>query len=592
MAETGRAPGRSRAEPGATGRNRAAPAARPEPGSTALGTARSIWTMTTALTIVNGTVLGAPGATTVAVRDGRVTAVGGRDLAEAGAETVDARGGLVMPGFDDAHLHLVSGARSMSRAQLYPLQTVEAILDAVRAHAAATPDAPWVLGRGWLYAPFPGAMPTAAQLDAAVPDRPAWMDCYDGHTGWGNTAAMRLAGVDRETPDPPNGRIVRDADGSPTGAFKEDAQLLVERHIPRPSEAEDRASVRGALAAMHALGLTAAQDAWLEPAELAAWERLHAAGELDLRFRGALIMEPGQTLAEWRDRLDGYEAQAFPLRGGVHLDAGILKGFVDGVIEARTASMLAPYEGDTSAGLPAWEPDELNPFVAEADRRGWQIELHAIGDRGVRLALDAFEHAARVNGPWAGDPHGVGAAPGTHARRHRVEHIETIDPADIGRFGRLGVIASMQPYHGDPSPNQIDVWAGNIGPERASRAWAWRSIREAGGTLAFGSDWPVVPFDPFIALNNAVNRQTRDGLPAGGWLPGERLAIEHALEAYTSGSAFAAYAEHRRGRVAPGMDADLVVLDRDLLAAGASAIIGTGVRLTVLDGRIVHRSEG
>jgi len=553
--------------------------------------------MTTALTIVNGTILGAPGATAVAIEAGRITAVGGRELAGSGSsggagEIVDARGGLVMPGFDDAHLHLVSGARSMGRARLYPLQTVEAILAEVRRHAEANPDAPWVLGRGWLYAPFPGDMPTAALLDDAVPDRPAWLDCYDGHTGWANSAAMRLAGIDRETPDPPNGRIVRDEAGNPTGAFKEDAQLLVERHIPRPSEDQDRASVKDAVAAMHALGLTAAQDAWLDADELAFWGRVHAAGELRLRFRGALIMEPGQTLAEWRDRLDAYGAQAFPLRGGATLDAGILKGFVDGVIEARTASMLAPYEGDTGAGLPAWEPDTLNAFVGEADRRGWQVELHAIGDRGVRLALDAFEHAARVNGPWTGDPHGTGAAPGTHARRHRVEHIETIDPADIGRFGRLGVVASMQPYHGDPSPNQIDVWAGNIGAERASRAWAWRSIREAGGTLAFGSDWPVVPFDPFIALNNAVNRQTQDGQPAGGWLPGERLAVAHAVEAYTAGSAFAAFAEHRRGRIAPGLDADLVVLDRDLLAAGASAIIGTGVRITVLDGRIVHRSEG
>ncbi len=547
--------------------------------------------MPTELTIINGRVFGAAGADAVRVRDGRIVAVGRAADTGSGGEVVDARGGLVLAGFDDAHLHLRSGARSMSRAQLYPLPTVEAILDVVRAHADANPDAPWVLGRGWLYAPFPGGMPTAALLDAIVPDRPAWMDCYDGHTGWGNSAAMRLAGIDRTTPDPPNGVIVRDADGNPTGAFKEDAQRVVERHLPVPTEDEDRASVHGALTAMHALGLTAAQDAWLEPEELAFWEQIHAAGDLELRFRGALIMEPGQTFAEWRDRLDAYEAQAFAFRGGDRLDAGILKGFVDGVIEGRTASMLAPYEDDTASGLPAWEPGTLDAFVAEADRRGWQIELHAIGDRGVRLALDAFERAARLNGPWTGDPHGTGAAPGTHVRRHRVEHIETIDPADIGRFASLGVVASMQPYHGDPSPNQIDVWAGNIGPDRAGRAWAWRSIRDAGGTLAFGSDWPVVPFDPFIALNNAVNRQTVDGRPAGGWLPRERLPIADALEAYTAGSAFAAFAEGRRGRIAVGLDADLVILDRDLLAAGPSAIIGTSVRLTVIGGRIVHRSE-
>ena len=551
--------------------------------------------MTDELVIVNGRVLGVDRASAVRVAGGRITHVGTdadvRSARGPAAEVVDARGSLVMPGFDDAHLHLRGGARSMDHAQLYPLQAVGAILAAIRDHAAAHPGRPWVLGRGWLYAPFPGGLPSRALLDAVVPDRPAFMGCYDGHTGWANTAALRLAGIDSETPDPPNGVIVRDAAGEPTGVLKEDAQQLVERHIPVPTDGDDRASVRRALGAMHALGLTAAQDAWTDLEELAFWRRVRDAHELPVRLRVALIMEPGQTLAEWRDRLDAYADAAFGLRGGDRLNAGILKGFVDGVIEARTASMLAPYEDDTSAGLPAWEPDELAAFVAEADRRGWQVELHAIGDRGVRVALDAFEHAAAANGPWTGDPHGRGVAPGTLARRHRVEHIETINSADIPRFGRLGVVASMQPYHGDPSPNQIDVWAGNIGPERASRAWAWRSIREADGSIAFGSDWPVVPFDPFIALNNAVNRQTVDGQPAGGWLPGERLSVEQALESYTAGSAYAAFAEHRRGRMAVGRDADLIVLDRDLLAAGASAIIGTGVRLTVLGGTVVHRSE-
>jgi len=547
------------------------------------------------LTILNGRVLGTPGATAVHVTGGRVSAVGTDATVRAATDgrgtIVDARGGLVMPGFDDAHLHLLSGARQLGDAQLYPLQTVEAIQDAIAAHAAANPLRPWVLGRGWLYAPFPGAMPTSGLLDAVVPDRPAYMGCYDGHTAWANSVALRIAGIDHTTLDPPNGLIVRDEHGEPTGALKEDAQLLVERHIPGPSEEDDRAAVRRAIGGLHAMGLTAAQDAWLDLDGLAFWSRVHAAGELGLRFRAALIMEPGQSLADWRRRLDAYEAAAFGLRGGDHLDAGILKGFVDGVIEARTAAMLEPYEDDTSRGLPAWEPEVLDAFVAEADRRGWQVELHAIGDRGVRMALDAFERAAMTNGPWAGDPHGRGVAPGTWRRRHRVEHIETIDRADVERFGALGVVASMQPYHGDPSPNQISVWAGNIGKERASRAWAWTSIAEAGGRLAFGSDWPVVPFDPFIALNNAVNRQTVDGQPPGGWLPGERLPLPTALDAYTAGSAWAAFADHRRGRVAPGLDGDLVVLDRDLPAAGPSAIIGTAVRLTAIGGRVVYRTE-
>jgi hypothetical protein len=547
--------------------------------------------MHASLSIVNGRVLGVPGASALRVERGRIAAVGGRDVADGAGELVDARGGLVMPGFDDAHIHLRSGAREMTHAQLYPLRTLAAVLDRIREHAAAHPERPWVLGRGWLYAAFPGGLPVRAQLDAVVPDRPAFMGCYDGHSAWVNTPALRLAGIDRTSPDPPNGIIVRDADGEPTGALKEEAQVLVERHVPVPSDAEDRASVREALARLHAAGITAAQDASLDLDDLAFWGRLDAAGELTLRFRGALIMEPGQTLAEWRERLDAYEIAAFPLRGGDWLSAGILKGFVDGVIEARTAAMLEPYEGDTSTGLPMWAPESLDAFVAEADRRGWQVKLHAIGDRGVRMALDAFERAAVANGPWAGRPAGVPGPTGPYRRRHRVEHIETIQPADIPRFASVGVVASLQPFHGDPSPNQTSVWAGNVGPGRASRAWACRSIHEGGGVLAFGSDWPVVPFDPLLALNAAVNRQTPDGEPEGGWYPAERLPIEAALEAYTAGSAYAAFAEGRRGRVAEGLDADLVVLDRDLLAEGGSAIMGTGVRLTVLGGRVVHRSE-
>ncbi|MHB8960904.1 MAG: amidohydrolase, partial [Candidatus Limnocylindrales bacterium] len=312
---------------------------------------------------------------------------------------------------------------------------------------------------------------------------------------------------------------------------------------------------------------------------------------LPLRVRIALDLSHGISFAEWRDRLDAYEAEAFPRRGGTYLGAGILKAFADGVIEARTASMLRPYEGDTGTGLPNWEPDTLNAHVAEADARGWQVETHAIGDRGVRMALDAYEHAARENGPWRGDPAGSGTGPGTLARRHRVEHIETIDAADLERFAALGVVASMQPFHADPSPNQIDLWAANIGPERASRAWAWGTLRRAGAALAFGSDWPIVPWSPWIAIHNAVARQTAAGEPEGGWLPGERLAIGVAIEAYTAGSAHAAFEDRRRGRIAVGLDADLAVLDRDLLAEGASAIIDTTAVATLVGGRIVHRSE-
>jgi predicted amidohydrolase YtcJ len=536
-----------------------------------------------------------PGApTAVAVADGRIAWLGSdadarRDWIGPRTEVIDARGGLLAAGFDDAHIHVLWGARALDAIDLFGIETLDEIRAAIRAGAASRPERPWVVGRGWFYVPFPGGLPTRDELDELVPDRPALLTAYDGHTAWVNSRALALARIHRETPDPPNGLIVRDpTTGEPTGVLKEDAQALVERLIPPPTEAEDERSLERAIAALNAAGITAVQDAWTLPEHLGLWRRLGERGALTVRARLALPMQPDTDLAGWQERLAGFAAEAFPLRGGAWLSAGILKGFVDGVIETRTAAMLAPYEGDTSSGLPNWTPEQLNAFVAAADRAGWQVELHAIGDRAVRMALDAHEHAART-GPWPGDPEGRGAAPGSYRRRGRVEHIETIDPADIGRFGRLGVIASMQPFHGDPSPNQISLWAANIGPERASRAWAAGSILRHGGILAFGSDWPVVPFDPFPALHVAVTRRTVTGDPPGGWLPHEAVDLPAALSAFTLGSAVAAFAESRRGTIAPGLDADLVVLDRDLLLEGPSAIVGTTVRLTVVGGRIVHR---
>lgn len=525
-----------------------------------------------------------PGApTAVAVVDDRIEWIGRDrealdDWRGPGTEVVDARGGLVLAGFEDAHIHVLEGARGLDEVDLFDAGSVDVMIERIRAYAAAHPDAEWVTGHGWLYVPFPGGMPTREQLDAAVPDRPAWMTCYDGHTGWLNSRGLAAAGIDRNTPDPPNGMIVRDpATGEPTGALKEEATDLVDRLLPVPSPENDLAALRRTIRDLHAAGITAVQDAWADADVVGLWRHLLDAGELPLRVRLALQMTPDMTLEQWRRRLDEHEAVAFPMRGGLWLSAGILKAFADGVIESRTAAMLAPYEGDTSTGAANWTLDLLDAFVREADDRGWQLEIHAIGDRGVRMALDAFKRAAFANGP--------------RARRHRIEHAETVAAADISRFGRGHVIASMQPYHADPSPNQASLWTGNIGPERASRAWPWASILRNGGTVAFGSDWPVVSFDPFIALNSAVNRQTIEGQPPGGWLPSERLTLPEALSAYTLGSARAAWADGRRGTVAPGLDADLVVLDRDLLAVGASAIIGTRIGLTVVGGRIVHRTE-
>jgi len=523
------------------------------------------------------------GANALAVKDGRIAWVGRQDEGRrewqgSRTQVVDAAGGLITAGFDDAHIHVVGGALELKDADLFQLDSVEAIQAAIAAHAVANPTDAWVKGFGWMYVPFPGGLPTRQQLDAVVPDRPAFMRCYDGHTAWVNTAALRIAGIDRDTPDPRDGIIVRDpVTGEATGALKEGAQELVMPHIPVPSADETLAAMRIAIGRMHAAGITAIQDAMTELAELPLWRTLRDEGSLTLRTRLALMMRADQTFEAWSQRLDEYGAEIADLHGGEWLDAGILKAFADGVIEARTAHMLTPYENDTSTGLPEWESAQLDAFVAEADRRGWQLEIHAIGDGAIRTVLDAYERTAAANPP--------------RDRRHRVEHIETVTREDIPRFGQLGVVASMQPYHADPSPNQIDVWAGNIGRERAGQAWSWSSIRRAGGIVALGSDWPVVPFDPMIALNSAVNRQTVGGFPPGGWLPSEKLSLPEALAAYGQGSAYAAFADDRRGTLRAGAQADLIVLDRDILDQGPSAIIGTKVALTVVGGHVVHRSK-
>jgi predicted amidohydrolase YtcJ len=435
------------------------------------------------------------------------------------------------------------------------------------------------MGRGWFYAVFPNGMPDRILLDSVVPNRPMAIEAYDSHTTWVNTAALRRLGIADDTPNPPRGEIQRDAAGGATGILKEAAMELVDRALAQPSLAQDVESLASAASLAYRHGLTSVQEAGGGRKQFAIYQALRASGRPMVRIRLGQRMEPGLTMADWERRLVEYEAAALPHRGDPWISAGIVKAFADGVIETGTAVMLAPYEGRI-AGQPGalgdapWEPGELAAAVRVADGRGWQVQVHAIGDGAVRQALDAFEQAAAANGP--------------RDRRHRIEHIETIDAADIPRFGSLGVVASMQPYHADPEPAQLDSYGSMIGPERASRGWPWNSIRRTGGRLAFGSDWPIVSFDPFIGLNSAINRTTRDGRPPGGWLPHERVPLADALAAYTSASAWAAHEDAFKGTLEPGMLADVVVLDRDLFTTPPSEIVAASVQTTILGGRIVY----
>jgi predicted amidohydrolase YtcJ len=530
--------------------------------------------------IVNGRVFGADAAsqTAVAVAGSRIAARGtdaiAADWRGPRTEVIDARGGLVLPGFNDAHMHLRHGALGLDQLDLFALTHLADIQAAIRRYAAEKPDDEWIVGRGWLYTAFPGGMPTREQLDAAVPDRPAYFGCFDGHSGWANTRALALAGIDESTPDPLNGEIVRDASGRPTGALKEAATELVNASLPEPDEEHLLRLAARALDELAQAGITSCQDAWATPADMALFARLRGRQDFPVRLRVALELTPEAARADLAGVLDEFAA-AGELAADPFFRSGIVKSFVDGVVEARTAYMLEPYPGTTSRGDPRWGDEELRAVVAELHRRGWQVELHAIGTAAVRQALDAYE---ALDGAVA-------------ERRHRIEHIETIHPADLPRFAELGVVASIQPLHAIPDAEQADTWGSMLDPAIAATGWRTRSLLESGAVVCFGTDWPVVPYEPFASLHAAVSRRSLAGTPEGGFMPAEAISLEAALTAYTSGSAYAEHTEGERGRLAEGMAADLIVLDRDLLSEGESAIIGTKAGLTVSGGRVVHRLD-
>ncbi|MEZ5291165.1 MAG: amidohydrolase family protein [Vicinamibacterales bacterium] len=529
------------------------------------------------LVVTNGRVytgVGSPMQEAVAVRGGEIVAVGSAeamaDLQGPDTTVVDAAGASVLPGFNDSHVHFLSGSQGLAELDLSDARTLDDIQRAIREFADAHPTAAWIRGRGWEYTPFPGGLPTRQLLDAALPDRPAALVCFDGHSTWVNSKALDAAGVTRDTADPPNGAITREASGAPAGLLKESAQDLVRRVLPRPTMGERLAALKEGVAHAHALGVTSVQNANGNEDELAVWEEARKAGALPLRVYLALSVSPGFSDAD-ADRFDAIRARVQP---DDRFRLGAAKLLVDGVIETNTAAMLAPYVNDpASTGRANYSQDELDRIVATLDRRGWQIFTHAIGDRGVRMVLDAYEKAATAN-----------PAP-ARGRRHRIEHIETIDWADVPRFGALGVIASMQPPHTSlmNEPHPVDHWVTNVGPERQARGWPWKSIAEAGGHLAFGSDWPVVSIDPLAGIWTGLGRI--------GFLdvPNQRLTVGQMIDGYTSGAAYASFDEARKGRLAEGQLADIVVLTRDIFAKPPESADDVRVAVTIFDGTVVYR---
>jgi predicted amidohydrolase YtcJ len=536
------------------------------------------------LIVINGKVYAGDGkddlAEAVAVRGNKVIRVGSnreiQRLQRAQTTVIDAKGGAVVPGFNDAHTHFIGGGLALDQINLLEASTLDAMRDAIRVWSEAHPERTWITGRGWYYQPFAGGLPTRQLLDTLVPDRPAYLVAYDGHTGWANSAALKLAGITRLTPNPVNGVIVRDArTGEPTGVLKETAMALMDA-VPQPTTEDKLAAIRAGIVEAHRVGLTSVQNAGGSADDLQLFDQLRKRGELTLRVYQALSVDAAMTEAD----VERLAATRERFADDPLLKAGAIKLVADGVIESHTAAMLEPYANRLGAkGEARFTPEQLNKIVGTLDRQGWQVMTHAIGDGAVRMTLDAYQAAAKANpSPDRG-------------RRHRIEHIESIGAEDVARFGKIGVIASMQPVHATPSPEPGDVWSTNVGLERASRGWFWGGIAKAGGRLAFGSDWPVMTLDPLMGLHVAVNRTTVEGLPVGGWLASQRLGLRAAIDAYTRHAAWASFDEQRKGVLERDMLADLVVLSEDIFDAPPDRITDAEVVVTIVDGKIVYRRD-
>ncbi|MEU8970523.1 amidohydrolase [Streptomyces monashensis] len=519
-------------------------------------------------------------ASAVAVTGGRITAVGHdevRELAGPRTEVVDLAGRLLLPGFQDAHVHPVPAGLELTQCDLTGARTAEESVAAVRAYADGRPDRTWILGGGWSMEAFAGGTPAKELLDAVVPDRPVYLPNRDHHGAWVNSRALQLAGIDRHTPDPADGRIERDASGEPSGTLQEGAMQLVGRLTPPATPADRLAALLHAQRHLHALGITAWQDALVgdflgmdDPA--GAYLAAARDGSLTARVRGAL----------WWDRERGAEQipelvdKRRELSHG-KFRAGTVKLMLDGVAENGTAALLDPYlDGcgcaTANRGKSFVDPDQLPAYVAELDALGFQCHFHALGDRAVRDALDAVEAARAANGPGDTRPH--------------LAHLQVVHPDDVARFARLGATANIQPLWAAHEPQMDELTIPFLGAERACWQYPFGALLRSGARLAAGSDWPVSSPDPLQGIHVAVNRVEPGG--AGPvFLPGERLGLADALSAYTAGSAYVNHLDDT-GRVAVGALADLVVLDRDPFAGPPEAIAETAVALTYVGGERVY----
>ncbi|MCA0375908.1 MAG: amidohydrolase [Gemmatimonadetes bacterium] len=520
-----------------------------------------------------------PTAAALAVRDGRLLVVGSAAAVRArigpATQVVDLGGKRVVPGFIDSHWHLPT----TSRADLLGAGSPDSIVARLQRWSAALPADEWILGRGWTPADFPDGAADRRALDAAFPDRPVYLTDRDGHQALANGAALRRAGVTAASVAPAGGVIEHDATGAPSGLLKEAAMSLVGRLVPPPSRAALALAIDRESRAAASFGLTLLQEASAREARGDVFELLTAAAAADtLRVRWRWSVPFRATASD--DELRAWRALADSARSP-WLRFGIAKGMLDGTVDARTAVMLTPFTGVDTLARPFMTASLLQRTVARYDSAGLQVQLHAIGDGAIRMALDAF---ARLT-PRRGTP-----AAARDQRRHRIEHLEVPHPADLPRFRQLGVIASTQALFATPDVTTLTNYAPLLGPTRAARANNFRALDRAGAVQAFGSDYPVFPMDVLLGIYTAVTRTLPDGTPRGGWQPAGRITVEAALRHFTRDAAYAAFMERDVGMLRAGLQADFVVLSQDILALPPAALLTTRVERTVVGGREAYRA--
>lgn len=532
------------------------------------------------LLFVNGRVLtidpDRPRAEAVAVRNGKILAVGSTDelagLRTATTRDVDLDGATLMPGFIDAHTHFVSGSQTLDRVRLAGATTMAEMQQRVAEKVRAVQPGEWVVGRGWDDTKRTDvvALPTKNDLDVIAPDNPVYLGRADGHVGWANSVALRMAGIDANRADPYGGRIVRDDGGEPTGILQETAKKLVEDILPRDDHAARTKAIRRGLAEAARYGITGIHDN--APAEdIVLFQEFRERGELTLRIntlvRGWEVPQPFLEPMIAIGARTGF--------GDDWIKLGALKLSLDGTLGSRTAAMLSPYSDDVdNTGVFRISQAELDPIIERAHRNHIQVALHAIGDAACKMALDAIERATQAY-DWPD-------------HRHRIEHEQVITEFDMRRFAELGVIASLQPVHAITDLNWVES---RVGPERMAGAYAWQSFVRRGTHICIGTDWPVETLDPRVGLYEAVTRKDLNGNPPEGRQPHEALTIEQTLKGYTLDAAWAEFAEAKKGSITPGKYADFAILDRDPTVIDSSELLTLQVLGTIVEGRQVYAAD-